>query len=150
MSAYIKGDEFSVRHVTDGYGWESIGAGGTVVDLGGSHGDVAFALARKFPGLHLIVQELPQVVANSKPEDGLHVQFMVHDIFEEQPVHNADVYLFRWILHNWPDSYCIRALRALIPALKPQARVLVVDSVMPPPGLLPNLLDRKARYVLFL
>ncbi|EED16326.1 O-methyltransferase, putative [Talaromyces stipitatus ATCC 10500] len=145
MSFFTTGDEYSLRHLTDGYDWGSIGSGGTVVDLGGSHGDAAFALARKYPGLHLIVQELPQVVANSKEEFGLDVKFMVHDFFEEQPVHGADAYLFRWTLHNWPDKYCIKALRALIPALKAGARVLIADFVMPPPGVLPNLLDRKLR-----
>jgi hypothetical protein len=52
-------------------------------------------LARKYPDFHFIVQELPQVVANSKEEVGLDVKFMVHDFFEEQPVHGANVYLFR-------------------------------------------------------
>lgn len=70
---------------------------------------------------------------------------MVHDIFEEQPVHGADAYLFRWILHNWPDKYCVKALRALIPALKPGARVLIAEFVMPPSGVVPNELERKIR-----
>lgn len=145
MSFFTTGEGYSLRHLTDGYDWDTIDSGGTIVDLGGSHGDAAFALARKYPGLHFIVQELPQVVANSKEEEGLDVKFMVHDFFEEQPVHGADVYLFRWTLHNWPDKYCIKALRALIPALKPGARVLISEFVMPPPGAVPNSLERKLR-----
>ncbi|KAJ9367330.1 hypothetical protein DTO282F9_7368 [Paecilomyces variotii] len=144
MSFFTTGEGYSLRHLTDGYCWDSIGAG-TVIDLGGSHGDAAFALARKYPSLHLIVQELPQVVAESKEEVGLDVKFMTHDLFEEQPVQDADVYLYRWTLHNWPDKYCIRALKALIPALKPGSRVLIMDFVMPPPGVLPNNVERKLR-----
>lgn len=145
MSFFTTGEGYSLHHLTDGYDWDSISSGGTVVDLGGSHGDAAFALARKYRGLHVIVQELPQVVANSKEEESLDVKFMVHDFFEEQPVHGADVYLFRWTLHNWPDKYCIKALRALIPALKPGAHVLISEFVMPPPGVVPNILERKLR-----
>lgn len=145
MSFFTTGEGYSLDHLTDGYDWDSINPGGTVVDLGGSHGDAAFALARKYHSLHFIVQELPQVVANSKEEKGLDVKFIAHDFFEEQPVHGADVYLFRWILHNWSDKYCIKILRALIPALKPGARVLISDFVMPPPGVVPNILDRKLR-----
>jgi O-methyltransferase domain len=148
MSFFTTGDGYSLRHLADGYPWETIvpaDSKGTVVDLGGSHGDAAFAIARAHPNLSLIVQELPQVVANSRPEAGLDVQFMAHDFFTEQPVHGADAYLFRWTLHNWPDKYCIRALRALIPALKKGARVLVMDFVMPPVGVLPNELERKLR-----
>lgn len=145
MTFFTTGEAYSLRHLTDGYDWASVGSGATVVDLGGSHGDAAFALARKYPDFHFIVQELPQVVANSKKEEGLDVKFMVHNFFEEQPVHGADVYLFRWTLHNWPDKYCIKALRALIPALKTGARVLISEFVMPPPGVVPNNLERKLR-----
>ncbi|KAK7192329.1 hypothetical protein DPSP01_004918 [Paraphaeosphaeria sporulosa] len=143
MSFYTTGVGFSLRHLTDGYPWDTVP--GTVIDLGGSHGDAAFALARKYPDLRLIVQELPGVVDNAKPVEGLNVNFIAHDFFQPQPVKGADVYFFRWILHNWPDQYCIQILRALIPALKTGAKILVMDFVMPPPGSLPNDLDRKLR-----
>lgn len=144
MSFFTTGDGYSLRHLTDGYPWESIGSG-TVIDLGGSHGDAAFALAKKYPNLNLIVQELPEVVKNSKEQEGLNVKFVAHDFFEEQSVKDADVYMYRWTLHNWPDKYCVKILKALIPALKKGARVLVMDFVMPPPGMLPNEMDRKLR-----
>jgi SAM-dependent methyltransferase len=146
MSFFTTGEGYSLRHLTDSYPWSSF-TSGTVVDLGGSHGDAAFALARKYPELHLIVQDLPAVVANSTEEKGLNVGFMAHDFFEEQPVKDADVYYYRWCFHDWSDKYCIKALKALIPALKKGARVLIVDAVMPPPGALPNDLDRKLRLV---
>jgi len=104
--------------------------------------------ASNYPGIHLVVQELQEVVAMSKEEPELDVKFMVHDFFKEQPVRDADVYLLRWILHNWRDKHCIQILRALIPALKTGARVLVMDFVMPPALGLPNLVHRKFRYVL--
>ncbi|KAI2609227.1 hypothetical protein GGR54DRAFT_618215 [Hypoxylon sp. NC1633] len=69
---------------------------------------------------------------------GLNVEVMVYDFFEEQPVKDADVYVYRWILYNWPDKYCVKILRALVPALKPVSRILVVEQVMPTPGVLPN------------
>ncbi|KAL6704153.1 hypothetical protein ACN47E_008713 [Coniothyrium glycines] len=144
MSFFTTGDGYSLRHLVDGYPWESVGSG-TVVDLGGSHGDAAFALANKYPKLNLVVQELPEVVANSTEQDGLSVRFMAHDFFQPQPVKDADVYLYRWTLHNWPDKHCIDILKALAPSLKHGARVLVMDFVMPPPGVLPNEMDRKLR-----
>lgn len=144
MSFLATGDGFSLRHLTDGYPWQSV-ASGTVIDMGGSHGDAAFALARKHPDLHLIVQELPAVVANSKEQDGLNVKFMAHNFFDEQPVKGADVHYYRRVLHNWSDKYCFKALRALIPALKKGSRLLIVDTIMPPPCVLPNDIDRKIR-----
>ncbi|KAI8944399.1 putative O-methyltransferase [Xylaria longipes] len=144
MSFFTSGKGYSLRHLTDGYSWGAIGTG-TVVDIGGSRGDAAFAIARQYPDIHLIVQELPEVVAISKEEPGLNVKFMVHDFFKEQPIKNAAVYMLRWILHNWPDKYCIQILNSLVPALKQGSRVLIMDFVMPPPLVLPNLVDRKLR-----
>lgn len=65
------------------------------------------------------------------------IEFMTHDFFHPQPVKGADVYLLRWILHDWPDAYCVKILRALRPALKKNVRVLVAEAVMPPRGVLP-------------
>ena len=60
---------------------------------------------------------------------------MAHDFFKEaQPVHGADVYFFRFIFHNWPDKYCLKILRSLIPALKTGAKVVIIDYVLPGPG----------------
>ncbi|KID63532.1 O-methyltransferase, family 2, partial [Metarhizium hybridum] len=115
MSFLTTGEGQAFHHVINGYAWSALGAA-TVVNVGGSHGDAAFAFARKFPHFQLVVQELPQVVASCKEQPGLNVRIMSHDLFEEQPVRDAHVYLYRWICHNWPDSYCIRMLRALAPA----------------------------------
>ncbi|KAI0100071.1 putative O-methyltransferase [Nemania sp. FL0031] len=144
MSFFTTGEGYSLRHLTEGFDWSAIGSG-TVVDVGGSEGDAAFAIADKYRDIQLIVQEVPEVVEISKEQPGLNVKFMAHDFFKEQPVKNADVYLYRWILHNWPDKYCIQILNSLIPALKPGARVLIMDFLMPPPLVLPNSIDRKLR-----
>jgi hypothetical protein len=73
---------------------------------------------------------------------------MAHDFFTPQTV-VADVYLLRWILHNWSDKYCMRILRALIPALKPGARVVVNEDVRPAfdSPILSRWREEKMRYV---
>lgn len=43
------------EHVVNGYPWGDLGEA-TVVDLGGSHGAISVALARRYPSLKLIVQ----------------------------------------------------------------------------------------------
>jgi len=42
--------------------------------------------------------------------------------------------MFRSVLLNWPDAYVVRFFRNLVPALKPGARVLVNEGVLPEPG----------------
>lgn len=145
MSNYTQGDGYSLQHVIAGFDWASLSPGAHVVDIGGSLGDVGFELASSFPSLSVTSQDLPDVIAQCKILNDVKVKFIAHDFFQEQPVKEADVYLFRWILHNWPDAYCHKILQALIPALKKGARILVIDGVMPPMGVLPNTIERKVR-----
>ncbi|KAI4086162.1 MAG: hypothetical protein LQ344_007796 [Seirophora lacunosa] len=126
-------------YVLNGFDWASLG-NGLVVDVGGSHGLVSQEIAREFPSLSFVVQDLPNVVEDAKtkvPADlAGRVTFMAHDMFSEQPVTDADVYYFRWILHSWSDKYCIKILRSLIPALKAGARIMFSERCLEAPNIL--------------
>lgn len=120
-----------------------------VVDVSESHGLIAIELARSFPTLHIVVQDLDEPVlkdadARKSLEVADRVSFMVHDFFTPQPI-RAAVYYFRSIFHNWPDKYCVKILQALIPALQPGASIVINDSVMPRPGTLPWHQEAKLR-----
>lgn len=117
---------------------EAIGWGGVrkMVDIGGSHGKVSIGLARKYPSIKCVVQDFKKVIEGARPPDDVddQVSFMAHDFFNEQPVKDADLYLLRWVLHDWSDQYAIRILRALTPALKPGNRVVINESCLPSHG----------------
>lgn len=121
------------------------------VDVGGSHGMVSMALAKNLDNVRCIVQDLPSVVAEGRmklPKNlSEKVEFTEHDFFAAQPIEGADVYFYRWIFHDWSDKYCVRLLRALIPALKDGARIIISDFTMPPPGVLPRYDEWLVRYV---
>lgn len=72
------------------------------------------------------------------------VEFQAHDFFTEQPV-KADVYLFRNVFHSWSDSRAIRILQALVPALKPGARIVINDYLLPEPGTMSHMKERAVR-----
>lgn len=139
---------FNATTVVDSFDW-SVLKDGTVVDVGGSHGVVCIELARKFPSLRFVVQDRAEVIAGCQsklPNDvAERVKFMEHDFFKEQSEKNADAYFFRWIFHNWSDEYCVKILNALKPALKPGARILVQDILLPEPGTISCYLERKMR-----
>ena len=120
---------------------------GMVVDVGGSVGGTAFAIASAFADLHIIVQDLPNTIAAAQDESGLKVKFMARDFFTEQPVKGADLYMFRLVLHDFPDKYCVQMLRQFISALKPGAGLLLSDVVMPDPGTWSNIDERWQRLV---
>ncbi|KAK7555287.1 S-adenosyl-L-methionine-dependent methyltransferase [Phyllosticta citricarpa] len=137
MQSLTGGAGYEVDYLVNGYPWDALGDA-VVVDVGGSHGFVPVALGKQFPNLRFIVQDLPKTVAGGPAtvpaELSDRIQFQSHDFFTEQPVHGADVFFFRWIFHNWSDKYCVQILKNLIPALKPGARVLINENMLPKPG----------------
>lgn len=141
---------FENEHIVEGYDWATIGTG-LLVDIGGSNGSLSIAIAERFPEIRCIVQDLPQVVMSAEVPPALanRFQFIAHDFFNEQKL-SADIYLLRWVLHNWSDKYSIKILRNLIPALKHGAKVLIVEACLPEPGVLSPLEEREIRYVIAL
>lgn len=119
-------------HITTLYPWQSLG-NGTVVDMGGGNGQVIIPVARAYPSLKFVVQDLQgafdqgnQTVAqDAQLKD--RISFMQHDFRNEQPVKGADAYFICQCIVNWSDKNLADIFRQLIPALKPGARVLVCD-----------------------
>ncbi|KAK3991366.1 S-adenosyl-L-methionine-dependent methyltransferase [Cladorrhinum sp. PSN332] len=137
MKAFTSDPGFELSHLVNNFPWGDLRPNSTVVDVGGSQGHVCYALAQQFPRLNFIVQDLRSAISAASPNPAFpQVEFMSHDFFEPQPVHGADVYLFRWIFHNWSDKYGVKILRNLIPALRPGAKIVINDSVLPEPGAL--------------
>ncbi|RAH78847.1 sterigmatocystin 8-O-methyltransferase [Aspergillus japonicus CBS 114.51] len=147
MNVWASSESYSASKVVESYDWSRLRAG-PVVDVGGSRGQVAVAVASKFPALKFVVQDLESTIAGADfdlpPEVADRVSFMAHNFFQEQSV-VASAYFLRWILHNWSDKYCIKILHALIPALRPGARVIVNEICMPEPGEVPICRERLAR-----
>ncbi|KAJ4420448.1 hypothetical protein N0V82_004324 [Gnomoniopsis sp. IMI 355080] len=115
MRAFAQRPGLEPKYVVDNYAWGTLPKGSTVVDVGGSHGIVAIELARAFPALQLVVQDLDEHIIKDadaqKPADVAdRVRFMVHDFLTPQPL-RASVYFFRMIFHNWPDKYCVKILQ---------------------------------------
>ncbi|KAI3322493.1 putative O-methyltransferase [Xylariaceae sp. AK1471] len=138
------------RYVVEDYDWGSIPEGGTVVDVGGSHGVICIELARRFPGINFVVQDLDEPTIRDAeqrcPADVAdRVRYMVHDFFNVQPVSGADIYFFRYVLHNWSDTNAIKILRNLIPSLKPGAKIIVNDVVVPEADKMPPILAESLR-----
>ena len=135
-------------HVINGFAWGELGDA-TVVDVGGSYGSLSIAIAKRFPGLRCIVQDQPEVVASAREKVPAYlkdrVKFMEHDFFTEQPVKGAQVYLLRWILHDWSDTYAARILKALVPALRVGSKLVICEVILPEPGTLSNYEEKGLR-----
>ena len=101
----------------------------TVVDVGGGNGSLLTALLRLRPGLRGIVFDLPETVRDEAAL-GDRIEFVAGDFFTRVP--EGDVYVLSTILHDWDDESATRILRTIRAAAKPDSRLLVIDSVVPP------------------
>ncbi|CAJ2505647.1 Uu.00g130410.m01.CDS01 [Anthostomella pinea] len=148
MRSFTEGTGFELSHVVENFSWGEV-KDGMVVDVGGSQGFACMAIAHKFPSLSFVVQDLEAVIVGAQeqvpPELASRIKYMGHDFLTEQPIKGADVYFFRWILHNWSDKYCIKILQSLIPALKPGAKIVLNDNVLPKPGVLSRWQENRLR-----
>ncbi|KAF6825300.1 o-methyltransferase [Colletotrichum plurivorum] len=137
MMSLTGGEGYEVRHLVDSYDFGDIDArGGTLVDVGGSHGFVCIDLAKKWKNMKFVVQDLQKTIDSApKPlsEDAQvaeRIQLKTHDFFTEQTVKGADVYFFRWIIHNYSTPYAVSILKNLVPAMKPGAKVVIKDHCL--------------------
>ncbi|KAI9924704.1 hypothetical protein ASPWEDRAFT_172332 [Aspergillus wentii DTO 134E9] len=119
-----------------------------IVDIGGSTGDKTLPLVEALPNLSLTVQDLPQTIVGAEQSIPEHlrprVNFMAYDFFTPQ-TRIADAYILKHCLHNWPDHYCVRILRNQIPVLRPGARIIIIDHILPEPGTMGLLVEKKIR-----
>jgi O-methyltransferase domain len=117
-----------------------------VLQVGGSTGHASVAIAREFPSLKFVVQDFAKLEGpfNAAVPEHLktRVTFQAHDFFTPQPVKGAAVYVLRFILHDWSDKYAARILDNIVPALKDGSRVIVIEHVLPPPGVGPPHVER--------
>lgn len=109
------------------------------MQMGGNQGYISIAIAEAFPSLHFIVQDhagmrLPTTTSPVPSHLSSRVKLTTHDFFTPQTEVAAACYFFRMIFHGFPDKYCVQILRALIPALRRGARVVVNDGALPEPG----------------
>ncbi len=150
MATFADGMSISPSLLAKDYPWASIGNGaGTIVDVGGSKGNISVALAQNVPSLRFIVQDLPGAMQGAKDTIpsalASRIEFMEHDFFKDQPV-KADAFLFRMIFHNWSDECVIKILKATVPGLKVGSRIIVNDYLVPEPKTMSLMKERTIRF----
>ena len=112
-------------------------AGDTIVDIGGSTGVFVLSMLEQHPGTSGIVNDLPHVMESA------HQEVAGRDMTERCTVDPSDfftgvpaanLYLLKFILHDWDDDACITLLEQCRVAMKPSARIAVVEMVVGPPS----------------
>ena len=154
MTALQSTPAFNIKHLLGGYPWAKVAPSSTIVDVGGSVGQCSKAIAAVTdPSVNFIVQDLPNIIESAKSEplapdlEG-RITFQSHDFFTPQPVEGADIYFFRFILHDHSDKYALQILRNIVRAMKPgHSKLIVMDQIMAPVGVLNGNAERMLRFM---
>jgi hypothetical protein len=108
---------------------------GTLVDVGGGNGAFLAAILRANPALRGVLFDLPHVVAGASGVlTGADVTprcAVVGGSFFESVPEGGDAYLMKRIIHDWDDERAHAILVACRRAMRPGARLVVVDEVLP-------------------
>jgi hypothetical protein len=106
-----------------------------VIDLGGGQGGFLAEILKAFPHVTGGLCDQPQVLAEPAylTQNGLldRCELVGFDFFQSVPS-GGDVYLLKRILHDWNDEHCLQILHNCRAVMSKDARLLVVDVVLPP------------------
>ena len=143
---------------TGGFPWETLSEGTMIVDVGGGHGTACREIMKENPLLKFIIQDLsgategaitvstsidiskferiyrpstqywnqlePKAIQNGQ------VKIQAYDFFTSQPVKDADIFLLKSVLHNWPNPQVIEILKRLREAAIPgKTRMILIGRV---------------------
>ena len=106
-----------------------------IADIGGAYGALLAAVLRRQPSAKGILFDLPRVVEGAGPVLG-DVADRVERIggdFLKDALPSADLYLLKHVLHDWDDEKSIAILKSVRAAMKPSAKVAVIELVIPEP-----------------
>jgi hypothetical protein len=109
---------------------------GSVVDVGGGNGALVIGLLEAYPHLRGVVFDQPAVAMRAQESIvaaglGGRADARGGDFFADVPA-GGDAYLLKWVLHDWDDDRCVAILRACRRAMRLDARLLVIELLIPP------------------
>jgi hypothetical protein len=107
----------------------------TIVDVGGSHGTLLAALLQANPAAKGMLFDRPNVIVEAQQAisgRGLNerVELVGGDFFEEVPP-GADLYLLKWILHDWDDAQSLIILKNIHRVAASHSKLLIVERLLP-------------------
>jgi precorrin-6B methylase 2 len=105
-----------------------------IVDVGGASGTIIASILEGNPGARGTIVELPHVAPQARTAiaaRGLASRCAVveGDFFRSVP--EADIYLLKWIIHDWDDEQSIQILTNCARSLRANGRVILVECVLP-------------------
>ena len=107
----------------------------TVIDIGGAEGQLLIDVLATHPHLTGTVFDLPYCRTQFESARAMfpcaeRVAFCEGDFFGPIPA-GADIYLMKWIIHDWDDENAVRILENCRQAMGTESHLLILDRVVP-------------------
>lgn len=107
----------------------------TVIDVGGGRGHLLGAILGEYPAAHGVLFERAPVIEEAREymrSAGLddRVDLLAGDFFDYVPP-GGDLYLMKWIVHDWEERRALEILRNCRSVMARDARLLLVETVLP-------------------
>lgn len=108
----------------------------TVVDVGGATGNMLAAILSRHAAPRGVLFDRPHVVGEASAllrAGGVDARVTIEpgDFFERVPP-GGDAYLLSHIIHDWNEDQCLTILGHCRDAIRPDGRLLIVETVLPP------------------
>jgi SAM-dependent methyltransferase len=106
-----------------------------IVDVGGGQGRVLATILHAHPHLRGTLFDLPRVIAGApgflaSTQIANRCDVVGGDMFDAVPA-GGDLYLLSHVIHNWDDPRATRVLQSCRRAMGTDARLIILDRVMP-------------------
>ncbi|KAF9452281.1 S-adenosyl-L-methionine-dependent methyltransferase [Macrolepiota fuliginosa MF-IS2] len=128
--------------VINDFPWDKLKKGSIVCDVGGGIGNISIQLAKRYPAIRLVLQDLPEQLGAAEnkiwpercPEAMIEkrVSFVPLDFFTESPKKRCDIYFVKNVLHDWSDGDCIKILKSVKIAMTIKSRLLIHEFIVQP------------------
>lgn len=107
----------------------------TIVDVGGSTGNMLTTILARYPEPQGILFDLPHVVQNAPAliqQRGLgdRIRIEAGSFFDSVPA-GADAYLLSHVIHDWNEEQCLTILGNCRRAMNSDSRLLLAEMVLP-------------------
>jgi hypothetical protein len=108
---------------------------GTVVDVGGSTGNMLVHILRRNAGPRGLLFDLPVTLAEAPAflrKHGMEERIAIEpgSFFENVPA-GADCYILSHVIHDWSEEQNLAILGHCRKAMKPESKLLIVEFVLP-------------------
>jgi O-methyltransferase len=106
-----------------------------LVDVGGGHGLLIASVLAKYPTMHGVLYDDPNVVAGASDILAAHgveerCESVGGNFFESAPA-GGDAYILKHIIHDWSDDECVTILNHCHEGMTAGGKVLIVEMVVP-------------------